>query len=298
MIRETFAKDQIKSLGTIRPKLTVGEIARRARCSLSYAKLVLKGKLDNKSGGQSRQDAIPLAGRVARMPAIDNEAIANDRSLYHKTVVDPAVYPFPVLKSGYQSSKIGKLITKGKWKGFPIYTLTLEERATCPRSCHHYRSCFGNGMPQAHRLAHGDALEVRLVEEVTLLALEHPKGFAVRLHVLGDFNSVEYVKLWEMLLQRVPQLHVFGFSARWDCERDPIAAALVRLVLSKWERFAIRFSNAPVDECSTVSIEHPYQKPDDAVICPQQISNSRKNISCGSCGFCWNSKRRLALITH
>jgi hypothetical protein len=40
-----------------------------------------------------------------------------------------------VLKDGHQSRKIGKFVTKGKMRGFPIFTLTLEERATCPRSC-------------------------------------------------------------------------------------------------------------------------------------------------------------------
>lgn len=294
-MRPAFAKDEIKQLRSASPKMLPNEIARRVNCSASYVRLVLKGKLDNKSGGQSRQDALPLAGRVARMPSIDNEAIANDRSLFYSTVVEPTAYRFPVLKSGYHSSKIGKLITKGKWKGFPVFTLTLEERATCPRTCGHWRSCFGNGMQHAHRFAHGDALEMKLVEEVTLLAIRHPDGFAIRLHVLGDFYSVEYVKLWETLLQRVPQLHVFGFSARWDCDRDPIAAALVRLVLKKWNRFAIRFSNAPVDECSTVSIEHPYQKPADAVICPQQ---EQKTTACATCALCWHSKRRIAFITH
>jgi len=40
-----------------------------------------------------------------------------------------------ILKSGHQNRKIGRDVRKGPRRGWPIYMLTLEERATCPRSC-------------------------------------------------------------------------------------------------------------------------------------------------------------------
>lgn len=156
-------------------------------------------------------------------------------------------------------------------------------------------NCFGNNMHQAERFIHGGALERRIAAEVAALGRKHPNGFAVRLHVLGDFYSVEYVDLWARLLDQVPALHVFGFSARWRYESDPIAKALIDLVLKRWDRFAIRFSNAPVDECSTVSIEHPLQAPSDAIVCPQQLG---KTQACATCALCWQSKRRIAFIQH
>jgi hypothetical protein len=51
-----------------------------------------------------------------------------------------------VLKDGHQSRKIGKTATKGHRRGWPIYTLTLEERATCPRTCAAWAFCYGNHM--------------------------------------------------------------------------------------------------------------------------------------------------------
>ena len=39
------------------------------------------------------------------------------------------------LKWGHNSAKVGGRAIRGRWKNLPIYTLTLEERATCPRSC-------------------------------------------------------------------------------------------------------------------------------------------------------------------
>lgn len=198
------------------------------------------------------------------------------------------------LKSADNSRKIGGLILKGKWKGFPAYTLTLEERATCPRSCFHWRSCYGNKMHFAERMQAGRDLEWRLEREVALLDIDYPDGFCVRLHNLGDFYSVGYVELWRKLLERHSALHVWGYTARWQLD-DPIAAALVTLVQGQWDRFAIRFSNAPFQMRSTISVEHPYQVPPDAVLCPEQIGRTE---SCSTCGLCWQSQRRVAFLQH
>lgn len=270
------------------------EIAGRAGCTPLYVRQIRKGVTGQHDQKQSRFVARPLMGRQTRgMPPIDNPAVMDGRSLFRDYV--SGVQHESIFKSGHNSSKIGKTITKGKWKGFEVYTLTLEERATCPKSCKHWRSCYGNNMQFAQRFAHGSELERKIVYEVAALARRHPGGFAIRLHTLGDFYSVRYVNLWKILLDECRQLHVFGFSARWDYSGDPVAKALIDLVRERWDRFAVRFSNAPVDECSTVSIEHPYQRPPDAVICPQQLG---KTASCSTCALCWQSKKRVAFIQH
>lgn len=270
------------------------EIAARVGCTPLYAKQIRKGVTGQHDQKQTRFVARALHGRPTRgMPAIDNPAVMEGRSLFRDHVSD--VGRELIFKSGHNSAKIGKTIIKGKWKGFEVYTLTLEERATCPLICKHWRSCYGNNMQFAQRFAHGEALETKIVYEIAALARRHPRGFAIRLHTLGDFYSARYVKLWEILLDACPQLHVFGFSARLDYHGDPVAKELIDLVRRRWDRFAIRFSNAPVDECSTVSIEHPFQKPSDAVICPQQLG---KTASCSTCGLCWQSKKRIAFIQH
>jgi hypothetical protein len=135
-----------------------------------------------------------------------------------------------------------------------------------------------------------------LQREVALLDIEHPRGFVIRLHVLGDFYSVAYVNFWRTLIERHPALHVFGYTARHD-KSDPIASALIALAHDCSNRFAMRFSNAPYpfDAPSTISIEHPYQKPSDAVVCPEQIWRTE---SCSTCALCWQSTRRVAFIQH
>jgi hypothetical protein len=245
--------------------------------------------------GGSRNRHKDVLHRPATMPPVTHPAIMQGRTLYPRQVMLPGKHP--VLKSGTNSCKTGPKVLKGRWAGRPIYTLTLEERATCPQSCRHWRTCFGNRTPWAERYVGGPELETRIEKEVADLARRHPSGFAIRLHILGDFYSVHYVELWRTLMERYPQLHIFGFTARWDVSNDPIAAALVALTAEYPDRFAMRFSNAPVGSglAATVSIEHPHQKPPDAIICPAQMEQT---ASCSSCGLCWESAKRIAFIQH
>lgn len=274
--------------------------ARGIKAIYGTVRSILSGKQDgaNRVNGRvttSRFVATFSDEKVARLPPVGHAALTEKRTVYPRTVVRD-LSGINILKGGINSSKIGGVVRKGKWKGMPIYTLTLEERATCPTTCGHWRSCFGNKMQFARRLDHtAPDFEMALVRHVAKLARQHPGGFVVRLHVLGDFFSVHYVNLWRAMLDTIPALNVFGYSARWNAKADPIAAVLVPLVMERWDRFAIRLSDAPIDECATVSIEHPIQVPADAIICPEQRG---KTESCSTCALCWQSKRRIAFIQH
>ena len=276
---------------------TDAEIAVAVGCHPGYARLIRSGRVKRRAEGGSalsREEPKILSGRSARgMPPFDHPALMSGHTIYPTTV--KAVGSDSVFKSGFNSAKIGTKIQKGRWKNFAVYTLTLEERATCPTSCKHWRSCFGGGMQRAIRYRHGAELERRVETEVAELSHKHPRGFAVRLHVLGDFYSVAYVEMWARLLKKHPQLHAFGFSARWEYTRDPIARALINLVEKRWMRFAIRFSNAPIPAMATRSVEHPYQIEKGVIWCPQQ---SGKTASCSTCALCWQSKKNVAFVQH
>ncbi len=234
----------------------------------------------------------PLSGRPVQLPPYDAHYIVDGVTKYPATRIDPMTTR--VLKSGKHQAKIGEKVLTGKWTGMPVFCLTLEERATCPPDCLMWRGCYGNHMHLAQRFNAGAALEARLEREVAGLAAFNADGFVVRLHILGDFYSVEYVALWAKLLDRHPELRVYGYTARWHRE-DPIALALLILARDQWERFAMRFSNAPIDTCSTITIQHEGQKPADAIICPVQLGKSE---SCSTCALCWQSNKRIAFIQH
>ena len=120
------------------------------------------------------------------------------------------------------------MILKGHWKGFPIYGLTLEEACDVsdklpPLALVLWKPAHA---VELRRWQAGPDLEWRLAREVALLSIDRPKGFAIRLHDLGDFYSTDYVALWARLLELHPALHVWGYTARID---GPIAAALLAL---------------------------------------------------------------------
>lgn len=196
-----------------------------------------------------------------------------------------------VFKTGHQSRKIGKFVTKGKLRDFPIFTLTLEERATCPRRCLQWATCFGNNMQAAERIVAGPELEAALWNELAGLQLKHPGGFLVRLHVLGDFYSVDYAELWHEALEAYPALHIFGYTAR-DPQSE-IGQVVVQMVGVWPERFHVRFSgwNGPLN--GAVVVEQG--EPTPHVVCPAQTG---KTDCCGTCGFCWHSDRTIAFLRH
>jgi hypothetical protein len=245
---------------------------------------------------KSRWAARPLNGLPASPLPHNHPAVVHGRTIYPTMVCSPRrdIGGPWALKSAVNSRKIGGEILKGKWRGLPAYTLTLEERATCPTTCRHWRSCYGNKMHWAQRMQAGPDLEWRLVRDVARLAIKHPYGFVVRLHVLGDFYSVEYVELWGKLLERHPGLHIWGYTAHID---GPIALALFELVKRFGERFKMRFSNAPFPFPfpATITIETERQKPADAILCPEQVG---KTESCSTCGLCWCTDKRIAFLQH
>lgn len=273
----------------------------RVRCKIAtvYAAFAAHGirgkkrvrRLQPRKPGIGRNEPYDVLRRPARMPAVLHPSITEGRTRYPSKVQLPG--KFAVLKRGVNGRKTGPRIAKGAWKGLQIYSLTLEERATCPTSCERWRSCFGNNTHWPTRHAAGPELEARLEIEVSALARKHPNGYGLRLHILGDFYSVAYVELWRTLIERHPELHIFGFTRRWDSD-DPIARAVLELMAQQPERFKMRLSNSPTGP-ATITVETPLQVPADAILCPEHME---KTATCGTCGLCWTSTRRIALLQH
>jgi hypothetical protein len=217
--------------------------------------------------------------------------VLNKRTLFLARVV-PSDQPDRLLKSGVHARKIGSHVTKGAWRGLPIFTLTLEERATCPETCRNWTICFGNKMNFAERITADEGLMPRLAGELADLAREFRRGFVVRLHVLGDFFGTQYVDFWGQQLLRHRELRIFGYTA-WQPD-TAIGQAVAALRLSFGERFSIRHSDAPPPAFGTKTIKRA-EDAGEAVICPAQIGRVG---CCGECSICWASSKTIAFLEH
>ncbi len=209
------------------------------------------------------------------------------RTLYPNTVTLPGG-PQPILKPGKYSTKLGAIVEKGAWREMPIFSLTLEERATCPRSCAAWLTCYGNNMNLAVRYIHGEWLEENLIEELHTLSKKSPKGFVIRLHVLGDFYNFGYVQFWYDQLTAHPALHIFGYTA-WP-QDSVIGLGLIDIRRAYPKRFKVRFSGV-----ETIIVKNESDAPLDSVVCPAQTGKTR---SCATCALCWGSDKKIAFLEH
>lgn len=210
--------------------------------------------------------------------------------------------------SGHSNVKIGRDVRKGRlFRGYWIFTLTLEERATCPRTCYHWDTCYGNNMPFAKRVDHRDpaalmaAVEAQLVRELRPRAQPRGRGAGkvpragvlVRLHALGDFFSPEYVEFWGNMLRKYPDLACFGYTA-WK-PWDDIGGAIARVKAEFGRRFAIRWSDGFCAEDAAFPIHKEEDCPPNAFVCPEQTGKTR---ACATCGLCWNTDKNVAFLEH
>ena len=215
----------------------------------------------------------------------ENPALVKAITIHPKAKRSPT--ETTILKSVSDNKKMGKgsnIITKGKWAGMPMFQMSLEERASCPRTCKQWATCFGNNMAFAHRIdhTHPEFFDI-LRAEVAVLAKKYKFGFVIRPHVLGDYFSPEYVAHWINMTADFENLHIFGFT-HW--ERDSIIGRMI----SSWNknpRVWVRFSDQGGEMSANVEGE--------GFQCPEQTGLTE---SCLTCGACWSTTKPVCFIAH
>jgi hypothetical protein len=210
------------------------------------------------------------------------------KTKYVKSIKPPTTN---MLKPGSNNKKLGWNITSKKWQGAKLYSLTLEERASCPTSCEQWDNCYGNNMPFAHRFkhTHPDFL-TQLEANVDAVCAKHPGGVVIRLHVLGDFFSIAYVRFWARMLDKHQNLYLFGYTHH---KHGTNVGAWISLLTATYiKRCVIRFSDDPVMDLSaqTIKPDSPKQR---GIICPEQLGMAD---SCADCGLCWTALNKPILF--
>lgn len=223
----------------------------------------------------------------------DNPALKSGRSIFWAKQVKAPEDVKNMLQPASMNAKLGAgktTITKGAWKGMPLYQLTLEERKTCPKTCQQWANCYGNNMPFGNRIDHeDDKFYTTLSGEIAKLDSKHPSGFVIRLHVLGDFYSVRYVNFWGKKLKEFPTLRIFGYTHR--AKTSSIGKKIHALNAS--DRFWVRWSDAGGE--MSANVDKLDGTLGEGIHCPQQ---SGRTASCLSCGMCWTKVKAIRFSAH
>jgi len=156
-------------------------------------------------------------------------------------------------------------------------------------------------MPFAHRFTTAGLIP-KLKEEIDSLMNKHPDGIVVRLHVLGDFYSEDYVRFWEEMLFVHPKLCLFGYTSR---KGDNIAHAIWLLNIRFDQRCVIRCSDnkeagkphgnsqEPFVQDWKYAAEESFEG--NSFDCPEQTGKVK---SCAACGLCWTTKKTVRFLSH
>ena len=211
-------------------------------------------------------------------------------TIYQKSIRSPEGNK--VLKPGSNNKKLGFKVTSKRWKGKKLFSLSLVERETCPSTCHHWEDCYGNNMPFAHRFS-TDNIEDKLEQEIGSLIEKHPAGIVVRLHVLGDFYSVNYINFWEDMLFKFPKLCLFGYTAN---QLDTKIGNSIRVLNLRFaERCVIRYSWSKDSNGigELYAAEESFEG--NSFDCPEQTGKAK---SCAACGLCWTSTKTVRFTSH
>jgi hypothetical protein len=213
-------------------------------------------------------------------------------SIYQKSLRQPV--QGKTLKKGSGNKKLGFVVSRTAWTGKRLYSLTLEERTTCPKSCHHWEDCYGNNMPFAHRFKTNGLsnIDIILEREIETLLAKHKHGIVIRLHVLGDFYSVDYVNFWIEMLEKHPKLCIFGYTAR--SPEKLIGQAIAKM--NESDRCVIRQSrNFAYNENSSWSYAAEESFEGKSFDCPEQTGKLK---DCASCGLCWTTSKTVRFLSH
>lgn len=214
----------------------------------------------------------------------------------------PAPKGLSILGDAGVNAKIGGEMVKGRFAGMKVYTVTFEERKTCWTGCKALEICYGDNMWRARRIdtsdpqAVFDGLSSDCVRLERTTARAGRAGFLVRLHVLGDFFSLDYVAHWRALLERHPLLHLYGYT-HWP-HGSPIGDAVAALAGAYPERTSFLRSDGdrPGDPLAkAITVAHDGAAAPGTVVCPAQTG---RTDSCATCGLCMNGRTSVSFRDH
>lgn len=183
------------------------------------------------------------------------------------------------------------LISRGNLKLGVLPSFSLPVMTTCPGKtpfCDRY--CYGlkgNFILVNVKEANDRRLDATLkgdFVEIIVGEIRKAKSPAFRIHVIGDFYSVEYIEKWIDITEQLPAVVFFGSTRSWRC--DFLAEAMKRF--RDLENVYLR---ASVDLTDTTKPDgcgwRLWSVEGEGMNCPHDVGKAE---SCFACKRCWTTK--------
>ena len=183
------------------------------------------------------------------------------------------------------------LISRGNLKLGVLPSFSLPVITTCPGKtpfCEFY--CFGlkgNFKLQNVIEANDRRLDASLREDfvdIIIKEIRQVKALAFRLHVVGDFYSIEYIEKWANIANRLPFVMFFGSTRSWRCD-------FLTVDIKRFRDLKNVYMKASVDLTDTLTPEdcgwNVWSVEGEGMPCPH---DEGKVENCAACKRCWTLK--------
>ena len=183
------------------------------------------------------------------------------------------------------------LISRGNAKTGNLPSFSLPVLVTCPGQtpfCNRY--CYGL-KGQFTMLTVKEKNDTRLdatlrddFVDIIVHEVRKTRAPAFRLHVIGDFYTVEYIEKWIEIANRLPLVIFFGSTRSWRCE-------FLSMPLKRFRDLPNVYIKASVDLTDTLDPFscgwHVWSVEGEGISCPHDYGLVE---NCLACKRCWTVK--------
>jgi len=183
------------------------------------------------------------------------------------------------------------LISRGNLKLGSLPSFSLPVVTTCPGMtpfceayCYGFRGNFTMSNVKEANDRRLDATFRSDFVDIIIKEIRQTRAPAFRLHVIGDFYSVEYIEKWGDIVKALPAVIFFGSTRSWRCTFLSEALRMFRDMENVFMKASIDLtdtSSPPSSGWNVWSIEGK------EMLCPH---DEGKVANCLECKRCWSKK--------
>jgi len=203
------------------------------------------------------------------------------------------VCPFCFFKEVILMQLFGVSLGEGIKKVGEVFTFSLPSHITCPgmsiwckKHCYAYR--YERRRPKCQKAYQNNfALTQNIDNFITTMIGILPRIMpCFRIHISGDFYSIEYIEAWQKICSAFPQTKFWTYSRSWNVSELLPSLNTLR-TLPNVQIFAstdptIRL---PPEDWRIAFIETDLRA--NGLIC---LAQTKEKHSCLQCGYCFNQK--------